>query len=578
MSTRPRSSRILRRLPTVLLLPVSLAVVILLLVGGGSPQAARAQAACVPDAEPNDELETAGTFAGAGCVAGLLGTAADPAATDQDLFVWTVSERDAAARWTFTLVGVLGGPTGLDVVPVTSAPGDPLAVGEPLLRVDAAPGAPGTAADVLVAPGRYLLGVSKGAGGGDYRFDVAPGAPPPPSADAEPNDTAETASAVAGAFAVSGALAGSEDWFAWEVPSGNQTWRLAVQAELGTVPRLTLLAADGQTLVERTADGRGRLAIEDLALAAGVYRVRLYPAVTDAPGRYTMAATAGDPSQETEPNDDATGAAPITPGVAVRGRLAGTLDSDFYRLTIGDDLADTLVDVKVLWRDGPDRRLCMLAAADATEVRCQSGAKAVAFNDLVLPPGDYLVAITGEPADGALYVLRVDATVAADPGFEAEPNDTQAMAVPLGPGDTNTVRGRLLGDDQDYFQFEVAGDPQLWQAEVVGAGITALASYGAGTETARAGLDAATGRARLSDLFLVPGTHWVSVAGAGDYELRVVPLGPPDPQGEREPNNDATRGQPLPLTEARTGRLAEAEDIDVYRFSLAATERISLRL
>ena len=52
--------------------------------------------------------------------------------------------------------------------------------------------------------------------------------------------------------------------------------------------------------------------------------------------------------------------------------------------------------------------------------------------------------------------------------------------------------------------------------------------------------------AHMTDLYLIPGEHWLRVDGSdGDYALTLTPLGPPDPNGEREPNNQSINAEPL---------------------------------
>ena len=64
----------------------------------------------------------------------------------------------------------------------------------------------------------------------------------------------------------------------------------------------------------------------------------------------------------------------------------------------------------------------------------------------------------------------------------------------------------------------------------------------------------------------------------GDYDLRFTPLGPPDPDSEREPNDDSVEAEVLRIGQQRTGRIATSGDHDVYRFSTVATERLVLHL
>jgi hypothetical protein len=65
------------------------------------------------------------------------------------------------------------------------------------------------------------------------------------------------------------------------------------------------------------------------------------------------------------------------------------------------------------------------------------------------------------------------------------------------------------------------------------------------------------------------------VRGADDdYTVKAVPLGPPDPNGEREANDSPVMGEPLLVGELRTGRVVQTADVDVYRFSLAARDHV----
>lgn len=81
----------------------------------------------------------------------------------------------------------------------------------------------------------------------------------------------------------------------------------------------------------------------------------------------------------------------------------------------------------------------------------------------------------------------------------------------------------------------------------------------------------------LADLYLVPGDHLIRIGTTGgDYTLTLTPLGPPDPTGEREPNNDAVSAQPIVIGQPLDGRLPQVSDRDVFRFSLAAREHLAL--
>ena len=141
------------------------------------------------------------------------------------------------------------------------------------------------------------------------------------------------------------------------------------------------------------------------------------------------------------------------------------------------------------------------------------------------------------------------------------------------------MRGREGPGDVDYFKLHVSGAPQLWELDATGDKINSIAWYRQdGTDLANGEVSVDGTGASLEDMYLVPGDHWVRVDAQGDYSLSLKPLGPPDPNGEREPNNDSTNAQPLELGVPRTGRLTRNNDLDVSRFSLGANERLHLSI
>jgi hypothetical protein len=83
---------------------------------------------------------------------------------------------------------------------------------------------------------------------------------------------------------------------------------------------------------------------------------------------------------------------------------------------------------------------------------------------------------------------------------------------------------------------------------------------------------------RLENVFLLPGQHYLRVSGrdGGSYTVLARPLGPPDPDGEREPNDDDSRMQRLAVGQTRTGLLSDSNDADYYRFFLGHWDHIRL--
>jgi len=552
---------------------------------GGS--AAPGPGDCTAEVEPNDVPEGAPELTGLVCQDGEL-----PEDDPQDLAIWTVSEADATQLWTFAVDGVVGAVTSLRLLPIVSEPGvEPLEIGVQLLQVDGTPDEPsGSSVPVLLRPGRYLLGISRSAFSPravpsdlGYRSAVRPAGALPASGDAEPNDDPTQASPTGGAeFQLTGDGTGGSDIYAWTVPdAGGDWWALTAQAPLGDILSLTLSDADGVAMAIQTSDPDGRASLPDLDLAPGTYLVTVdASSVPTAPYMLT-AATQPPGDGDPEPNDDPTHARTVEVGSTSNGRIARPGDLDGYHFVIDQAESSVLVDVRLMWFGGERRELCLLPwddGVDATPLKCVEGTEGVSISGLSLGPGDYALTVKGDPRPDDPYYLRIEGTSAAVAGFETEPNDTATTATPVS---TDRVsHGRSEAGDPDHYLVHVTGEPQLWQVDVAGEGLDELSLVRIDDEPlAAASIDPAGAHATLTDLYLTPGDHWLRVKGhGGDYDLSFTALGPPDPDSEREPNDDSTDAEVLEVGEPRSGRIATDGDIDVYRFSTVATERLVLHI
>jgi hypothetical protein len=549
---------------------------------GAAPAAVIAQEpTCTPETEPNDVADPLPFLTGPFCTTGTLPQ------NDQDLSLWELSADDATTPWTMTVDGVAGTLTGLQVVPITSEPGVvPITAGSRIAGVDSTPDdyAPVVRSGLLLPAGRYIVGISRsGLTDGSepletgYQYSVERADPLPPSGDAEPNDTPETASPVSGAFDISGDAATTSDYLGWTVdgtPEGT-AWTLALAGTLGRGLGLSLLGPDGSELASVLQDAWGQVVFPDLRLEAGRYVIEVSGATADA-ASYRLSATSGPAGPDAEPNDRTENAVVMDPATPLaRGRLYPAGDRDQFRLTIPADAAPTLRDIKVLGPDDLRRQVC-ITTPDGQSLQCREAIGGVALRSLVLAPGDYVVTVSGDPDPDRPYVLRIDATATAVPDYETEPNDTPDLATPFDP--SIEMRGLGSPDDTDMFRLTTSGDAQLWQVQLTGTGVDRLAWIRAdGTVLGEGYVDPDHVTGTLTDLYLVPGEHWFRASGGGDYRISVTPLGPPDPNAEREPNDTAAFAQPYRLGRTEVvGRLPSPVDQDVYRFSLAATERVTL--
>jgi hypothetical protein len=271
----------------------------------------------------------------------------------------------------------------------------------------------------------------------------------------------------------------------------------------------------------------------------------------------------------------------------------------------------------------PERRLALTATTSGMQEvdlclsvgdtdHCRSATGSVALPDLVLPPGPYALRFVGRGPTGGTFRIALDDLGPARDGFEREPNDVVARATPLGPD--LAMRGRFEGRESDAYRIDVVGDPLLWRVQVVGAEVEVLRFHDAsGRVVQERRREDGERSVRLSNLYLPPGSHVVSVQGRdGDYAIRFIELGPaeppatvtasgavaasaasaagrgppassgnatdmvvprpvgPPPPGrlEREPNDDEARAHRLVPGASWVGLLADAGDVDVYRFSM----------
>ena len=235
-------------------------------------------------------------------------------------------------------------------------------------------------------------------------------------------------------------------------------------------------------------------------------------------------------------------------------------------------LAGDHVSIAASLEDEEDLELCLIGGNGA-RLQCRRGPGSLSLVDLAGREGEeYAVHLRqgGSEPVGFRLELRAASPVAD----ESEPNDELNLATSLIDG---TAEGRWLGDEYDFYAFETAGEPQLWRFEAQGEGL-ALLSYFDGSGRTVQQRRATAGAVSISNLFLLPGRHYLSVRGTdSDYTLSAIPVGSPTSDSERESNEDPTRALSLAPGQVRSGTL-DADDIDFYRFTLYATEFVRIEV
>jgi von Willebrand factor type A domain len=549
--------------------------------------------------EPNNTPAEAAHVAGAVTLLGSM------PAGDQDGFRWTVSDVDAQKRWTFELDGIPGQLTIVEVLRLEYADnGTDVTKQERLFTLASRDGTtPAVVDDLVFEPGEYLLGIARGGGNAPFR-------PPAASVSFDEQGAAAKASGPEGGYRlaihegarllldqhprthgaknVAQALrAGSEyaafaetpsAWYRLRLGKADATgrWEIDGQVPVGRSARAVLRDAAGKELARADTDRVGKLAFRDLGLPAGDTFVEIQEAsggIVEALAAFSTGVRAA--GAEVEPNDTWDKANRVDIVQPLTGRMGTRGDSDVFRFAIDEEASDHVWTMALETAATASFRFCLLDRA-GHPLQCRDDKGGIELDDLLLQPGEYGLSASRGPAN-AEYSVHVTAAAEPQAGSEAEPNDSFELAstVPA----NHRIKGRFTGgEDTDFYRFVVTGEPQLWRFQVIGTGIDEVALVdNAGVQNQRVRPSQGQRRVRLENVFLLPGRHSLSVRGHdGSYTLLAVPLGQPDPNGEREPNDDARRTQPLRIGQTRTGLLADTTDKDDYRFYLAAWDHIHL--
>jgi von Willebrand factor type A domain len=558
--------------------------------------------------EPNDTPAEATQIGGEVIVIGTL------KGQDQDGYNWTVSDVDAQKRWNFELQGVPGRLTILEVIRVVLADnGVDVAGTERLFKMGTRDGSvPSVHEDLIFEPGEYILGVAgSGGGGGDgaglyrppvdsikfddeglgapamatepggYRLAIREGGPLPLEGNPGDRSTKETSHKLRLNSETAAYLGSEETWYLMEITDKHtgQRWDVTGQIPVGRKAQATLIGVDGSVLIKTEADSKGRFSFPDLSLAKGSY-----PIVVKAKDagyiRAVRVQSAGQRIEgaEAEPNDNWKLANRTDLVQPLTGRMGRKGESDFFLFNINEPLTDQVLTLKLETEAEHKFTFCLLDNKGA-RVQCRSEKGSIELVDLVLLPGSWGLEVSRGP-EAAEYTVTLNTRGAIQPGIETEPNDDieRAATVPT----NNRIKGRFSGrQEDDFFKLIVTHEPQLWRIQVIGDQVHELAYHDAsGHQTQVYRIPAGQRRVVLENVYLLPGIHHVRVTGreGGTYTLLARPIGPPDRNGEFEPNDDTSRMQALRFEQTRTGLLQDEKDQDNYRFSLGNWDRIRISI
>ncbi|HMB38874.1 MAG TPA: VWA domain-containing protein [Wenzhouxiangellaceae bacterium] len=509
---------------------------------------------------------------------------------DQDAFLLVVGDEHAGRRFDVELTGRAGALTKLDVFDFTelvdargdipeALPSKPTSV----FQLETLQGLRPIRADgLLLAPGTYVLGVSHSGGEGTYELQFSQN----DNQSIAVIDGAENSIDDPRRLSTRGRstlFSGGETFGGFEIDAHGDTagddpapvWDLAFQMPAGRDGTLRLENEAGDVLLELDDANGLELRRRGLSLAPGRYL-----AVTEtgeaAVQMITVEAGApvADGDVEVEPNDRQPNA------IAFFQDLSGRFeddDSDNFTFDVGPEDAGRRFTIQLTATPGSKPEICIKQdSIRLSECNRAGGDGKAGFADVVLAEGRYELVTYLRTDQVADWSLAWTEQGPAKPGEETEPNNDQRLASHL--HERGFGRGRFIGRETDWWRFSVEGEPQLWRLQLQGDDLHELNLYSATGQMKRVRPGAAN-RARLDNVFLLPGDYFLSAEGAdSDYTLRAVALGPPPPGMEMEPNDDVPDAMRIRFGQPYTGTLAESDDTDRYAFVLLGEERVRIRV
>ncbi|MGA9573764.1 MAG: VWA domain-containing protein [Lysobacterales bacterium] len=540
---------------------------------------------------------------------------------DQDGFLWTVTDDDARRYWTFELHGIPGVLTIVEIVRVEYADnGTDVTSIKRLVKMGTRDGlTPSIHRDLIFEPGEYLIGIAYAGGGtsesgggapfrppaqslsfgdngqpedttvagagtspaeapGAYRLMIIEGANLNVRSDNKPRNTREKAVAARPGQPLPLFESNETSWYSFKFDdkAATQRWNIHVQVPVGRELSARLVSAAGEQLVNSSVDAYGMLTFAEMAPEATTWYLEL---TSPEPGfiRLVDSEITGQrvSGEEAEPNGELKLANFVDLSQPLTGRITADDRWDYFQFSVDEATADQLLTLRIESTPPVDLNFCLSDAAGLV-LQCRNGETPTELPDLMLASGPWRLSVSRSKETE--YSISMTRQGPVTPGTEVEPNDRieNASGVPA----NLRIKGRFSGEDSDFYQILVPGNPQLWRFQVIGDEIFELHYYdGAMRDQARLRAEAGQRRVQLDNMFLLPGRHFLKVSGhdGGSYILLARALGPPDPNGEIEPNDNSNK-QRLAVGQTRNGILSEKSDVDYYRFFLTNRDHIRLTI
>jgi hypothetical protein len=514
-------------------------------------------------------------------------------------YLWQVDDADSDRLWNLELQSDTDGLIRAEILALESDPGILAEAGvaagwtgsRTLLTLESrANRQTARYENIMVPPGEYYIGLADDGGGGSYQLVFEADRRISVDARAGGPDGDRGQLLVAPERPLVALLQGEADTLEVAAHDGEgRVWRIEVAGELGISLAAELLDDAGQSMATlpstNTLLGQwSRLRVPDAS------RIRFRAGEGGSVGRVRVGMYADGTvtdGWEIEPNDLLEQANWMTATVPFRGTLTSQ-DRDFIRFEVDAELA---VGTQSLSLDtgGQSVNVC-LGRAGSPRSACRIGTGDDLFAGLRLDEGQYHLSLELEYGfpETAYAVHWV-------PGPEAPadqailPNDLPEWASPLVP--RRPARGVLRPGPVPawaWFELVVEGEPQFWRFQANGPDLQALRvvrAYGGSSEEVARAETWGQANPRIDHVLLLPGRYRIGLTSTkvSDYMLRAIPLGPPSPGHEQEPNDSARDANELIPGLAKQGNFhvgshIHGGDRDFFRFDLPGDNRVELRL
>jgi hypothetical protein len=265
--------------------------------------------------------------------------------------------------------------------------------------------------------------------------------------------------------------------------------------------------------------------------------------------------------------------------IELAGETDGLIRLDIIELSYHDpDALEAAAEdglIGALPSGGSDSAPLISGSQTHLSLQTSRGRPVAAEDELLLPPGDYLIGMSAAGGGGDYEVhLRRGRRAALTPADRIERGADDTVIVPPSEGRVVLIEGEAGG-----FALEVPGDQedgQLWQVSVIGglgARLSGTLSDADGDRLAAA-VTASPLRQHWRNVALEPGARLEVEAtgrdaGAGMVAVSLTPLGVAAPGEEREPNDTLAQANWTDLAEhGFAGVLDGSRDDDYFAFAL----------